>query len=376
MSKPLPHRPNLDHLRRQAKTLLAGIRAKDFDSIQILAEHLPAAKGMSVEEIASLGIRLADAQFAIARSSGFGSWPKLAQHVQLLRNMEGTWRFVSLEVDGNQISSTATQHSRILIDGDRFRTETPGVIYEGVFNIDAEASPSHIDIEFIDGPEAGNWNYGIFRLDGDRLEICLDMNGQPRPNTFGTAPGRGQAYEVLIRESNAAPQVQSHSKDGKVTDYDILQEGVACSGGRCVGSVERVVPFVHVNDVEASLAFYSLLGFTTANAMKDINGKMYWAFVRSEAAEIMLAQASGPVDAEQQAVLFYMYSPDLSTLRSVLIQGGLRDAGVYRGVRSADDTTQMVHAIAYPEYMKSGELRVIDPDGYVILIGSSKDESR
>jgi hypothetical protein len=29
----------------------------------------------------------------------------------------------------------------------------------------------------------------------------------------------------------------------------------------------------------------------------------------------------------------------------------------------------MVHAIAHPAHMKGGELRVIDPDGYVILIG-------
>ena len=169
MSKPLPHRPNLDHLRRQAKTLLAGIRAGNPESIQILTEYLPAAKGLSDKTIAAADFRLADAQLAIARSTGYGSWPKLAHHVELLRSLEGTWVFDSLEIDGNQIPSAHTQHSRILIDGDRFRTETPEAIYEGVFSIDAEALPQHIDIEFIAGPEAGNWNHGIFRLDGDKL---------------------------------------------------------------------------------------------------------------------------------------------------------------------------------------------------------------
>lgn len=136
-----------------------------------------------------------------------------------------------------------------------------------------------------------------------------------------------------------------------------------------MASVNRLVPFVHVQDVEASLLFYSLLGFTTVNSMKDNHGKMYWVLARSEAAEIMLAQASGPIDPEQQAVLFYMYSPDLSTLRATLIEGGLRDAGVYRGARSPDDTTRMVHEIAHPNHMDGGEMRVIDPDGYVILVG-------
>ena len=134
-------------------------------------------------------------------------------------------------------------------------------------------------------------------------------------------------------------------------------------------SVNRLVPFVHVTDVQASLLFYSLLGFTAENVMKDKHGNMFWALAKSWAAEIMLAQASGPIDAEQQAVIFYMYSADLSTLRATLIDRGLRDAGVYRGARSPDDTTQMVHEIAHPNYMKGGEMRVIDPDGYVILIG-------
>lgn len=370
MSKPLPHRPNLDHLRRQAKTLLAGVRAGDPESIQILTKHLPAAQGMSDKAVAAAGFRLADAQFAIARSTGFGSWPKLAQHVELLRSLEGTWAFDSLEIDGNQVSSAHTEHSRILIDGDRFRTESPEAIYEGVFNIDAEASPQHIDIEFNAGPEMGNWNHGIFMLEGDRLEICLDMSGQPRPKDFSTAPGRGHAYEVLRRESSTAPQARRNTGDRAVSRCGSPEETPpAPSGRRCMASVNRLVPFVHVTDVQASLSFYAMLGFTPVDAMNDEHGNMFWVRAQSLAAEIMLAQASGPIDAEQQAVLFYMYSPDLSTLRATMIERGLRDAGVYLGARSPDDTTRMVHAIAHPDHMKGGELRVIDPDGYVILIG-------
>lgn len=138
---------------------------------------------------------------------------------------------------------------------------------------------------------------------------------------------------------------------------------------RCTASVNRLVPYVHVVDVEASLAFYTNFGFSLVNAMKDDQGKMFWVHARSESAEIMLVQASGPIDAEQQAVLFYMYSLDLNTLRATLIKRGLRDAGVYRGIRSPDDSTLMVHAIAHPKHMKGGEMRVIDPDGYVILVG-------
>ena len=98
-----------------------------------------------------------------------------------------------------------TAQSRLLIDGDRFRTESPEATYEGVFNIDVEADPPAIDIEFVAGPEAGNRTLGIFRLPADQLELCLDLNGRPRPAGFRSAPGSGHAYERLTRASAARP---------------------------------------------------------------------------------------------------------------------------------------------------------------------------
>src|SRR5436853_614200 len=78
---------------------------------------------------------------------------------------------------------------RLRIDGDRFRMESPEGTYEGVFTIDVEAEPHGIDIEFVEGPEAGNSNFGVFRLAGtDGLEICLDMSGKGRPAGFRTTP--------------------------------------------------------------------------------------------------------------------------------------------------------------------------------------------
>ncbi len=206
MEKHLPARPNLDHLRRQAKKLLAGLEARDPKAVATILKHLPAAKRLSEAEVLATKLRLADAQSAIARESGFASWSNLARHVEQLRSLEGVWSFQRLEVDGSVLPGAALQMSRLLIDGDRFRTESPEGNYEGVFNINVEAQPQEIDIEFIAGPEAGNWNYGIFRLHDDTLEICLDLNGKPRPGKFGSAAGSGHAYETLKRTSTARPE--------------------------------------------------------------------------------------------------------------------------------------------------------------------------
>ncbi len=106
------------------------------------------------------------------------------------------------------IPASALGASRVLIDGDRFRTESPEAIYEGVFNINVEAAPHEIDVEFVAGPEAGNWNFGIFRLEGDKLELCLDVNGKPRPAGFGTSPGSGHA----VRDADA--DIRSRARGG------------------------------------------------------------------------------------------------------------------------------------------------------------------
>jgi uncharacterized protein (TIGR03067 family) len=205
MDKNLPARPDLDHLRRQAKALLSGLESGASEAVSTILECLPAAKGMTAEAVRTTRFRLADAQSAIARKTGFASWPHLARHVEQLRALEGTWAFARLEVDGGTVPASALGASRILIDGDRFRTESPEATYEGIFNINVEVEPHEIDIEFVAGPEAGNWNFGIFRLNGEQLEICLDMNGKPRPVEFRTSLGSGHACETLKRSSQARP---------------------------------------------------------------------------------------------------------------------------------------------------------------------------
>ena len=202
----LPSRPNLDHLRRQAKSLLASLELGEPEAVSTILDHLPAARAMTAEQVRQTQFRLADAQSAIARKTGFASWPHLARHVEQLRALEGTWSFSHLEIDGNKMPTTTFEASRILIDGDRFRTESPEATYEGVFNIDVEGQPHQIDFEFVCGPEAGNRNFGIFRLDGDHLEICLDMNGPSRPPEFHSSGGSGRAFERLIRTSQSRPE--------------------------------------------------------------------------------------------------------------------------------------------------------------------------
>ena len=65
-----PVRPNLDQLKNQAKDLLHAIRRSDPDAIADFRVH-------HSKSIDYSSVRLADAQFVLARSYGLANWPRL-----------------------------------------------------------------------------------------------------------------------------------------------------------------------------------------------------------------------------------------------------------------------------------------------------------
>ena len=60
MAKTLPTRPHLDHLRGQAKTLLAGLKQAEPAAVRAFVEHLPAAAGLTAAQARAAGFRLAE----------------------------------------------------------------------------------------------------------------------------------------------------------------------------------------------------------------------------------------------------------------------------------------------------------------------------
>lgn len=135
------------------------------------------------------------------------------------------------------------------------------------------------------------------------------------------------------------------------------------------GAVNRLVLMAHVPSVEASLDFYAMLGFTPRSVLRAHRGRAFWAMAQSGSAEIMFAQSSGTLNPAEQAVLFYMYSEDVAGLRSHLLARGLRNGGSFSGETPKDKGPSVVFDIIPRDYMPLGELRIHDPDGYVILVG-------
>lgn len=72
MPKSLPSQPSLEHLKAQARELLASFRAKNPEALATVQSYFPDASDL----------KLSHAQLAIAREYGFSSWAKLKSYVE------------------------------------------------------------------------------------------------------------------------------------------------------------------------------------------------------------------------------------------------------------------------------------------------------
>jgi hypothetical protein len=74
---PLPERPSLEQLKKQARLLQRSVRSGHPKAVALVAEH---QSGGAATDTFSLD----SAQLVLARSYGFASWPKLRQHLATL----------------------------------------------------------------------------------------------------------------------------------------------------------------------------------------------------------------------------------------------------------------------------------------------------
>ena len=108
---------------------------------------------------------------------------------------------------------------------------------------------------------------------------------------------------------------------------------------------------LHVADVRRSIDFYRLLGLE----LTDLEGEStcpVWARMHSEGGDLMLLLEETPMEGVQRPFSLYLYTDELVALREHLLASGIE-----------------VSEISRPDYMKSGEISMADPDGYGLFIG-------
>jgi catechol 2,3-dioxygenase-like lactoylglutathione lyase family enzyme len=117
-----------------------------------------------------------------------------------------------------------------------------------------------------------------------------------------------------------------------------------------MAKVSHSTPLLFVAEIERSIDFYEMLGFRLID--DDGCKPIGWARMHCPDGELMFVRAEEPVDATKQGFLFYLYTPDLVSLREDLLARGVKVSEVTR-----------------PTYMASGKVNLSDPDGYHLEIG-------
>lgn len=114
---------------------------------------------------------------------------------------------------------------------------------------------------------------------------------------------------------------------------------------------KALVAMAQVANVNRSIEFYKTFGFGIDHThTPEGQAEPIWAHLQSANAHLMLAKASKPVDASQQAVLFYVYFDDVKAKHAELIESGIE-----------------VGELCFPFFCPQGQFRVTDPDGYTLM---------
>lgn len=108
-------------------------------------------------------------------------------------------------------------------------------------------------------------------------------------------------------------------------------------------------PMLRVAQIERSIPFYEQLGFELIDT--DRCAPIGWARMHCQGGALMLLRNDEGMNPKAQAVMFYMYTPDLPAFHTQLREKGVK-----------------VSEIQYPDHGPSGEVYLVDPDGYQLGI--------
>jgi len=111
--------------------------------------------------------------------------------------LQGTWKLVSLEADGEQGPAEIVAKMKLAFKNDTL-TFTPGEpdFTNYTFKVDPTTMPPSFDMTHADGTNKGKTKKGIYSLKGDNLTICFGKADQ-RPKELNSKSG--QAMYVLVR---------------------------------------------------------------------------------------------------------------------------------------------------------------------------------
>ncbi len=135
--------------------------------------------------------------FLVVALVGGGDKPGTAKDDKT--KMQGTWTIVEAVRDGEEaIPEEQRKELRLTIKDDK-RTIKVGdeVLSEATYTLDTASKPKGITVKVSTGPLKDKELPGIYEFDGDKLKICLNLEGNERPKEFKSEKGGGTLLQVF-----------------------------------------------------------------------------------------------------------------------------------------------------------------------------------
>lgn len=118
------------------------------------------------------------------------------------QRIEGTWRIVALEINGN---TAAEEDARKLVvvngPGDVWKLLSEGnEVARGTNSLDPTTKPKAIDFTITEGGGKGSVHLGIYELTEKSRKLCFAPAGKPRPTEFSSPSGSELILVTFARE--------------------------------------------------------------------------------------------------------------------------------------------------------------------------------
>jgi uncharacterized protein (TIGR03067 family) len=143
--------------------------------------------------------------------------------------LQGTWIALNGENHGEPLQPDALKRLKIVFTGDRFRiTKLNGHDDEGPFTIDPAKDPKTLDFHFEESIKGAIFAQkgvmpGIYRLEGDRLTLCIADFDQPRPDRFeSAAASKRNELVVVLRRARPDEELPASSPAVPKTAAEVL----------------------------------------------------------------------------------------------------------------------------------------------------------
>ena len=117
------------------------------------------------------------------------------------KKIEGTWRVVALEVDGNKSPEEDARKLTVVNGSDgtwSLRSEDKEI--KGTSTIDPTVKPKTIDLTWTDEEGKENHSLGIYELGETTRKLCFAPPGKARPSEFSSTPGSEHILVKFERE--------------------------------------------------------------------------------------------------------------------------------------------------------------------------------